>query len=160
MGLAVMRLLELAVSRRNESRMRRRGGLEVDRRYTRLLMVFHGLYLLGFAFEAWWRRPDPIVPLPVAIAAVLLLEAFRLWCIRSLGDRWSVRVMAVPGEPPVRRGPYRWLRHPNYLVVAVEMVVFPLLFGCPATALIGGGLKPAVVARRILAENRILEAAP
>lgn len=160
LALAAMRLAELAISRRNESVMRRRGGYEVDRGYTRFLMAFHGLYLLGFAAEAWWRRPDTLVPLPLAIAAVLFMETLRLWCVRSLGDRWSVRVMAVPGEPARRSGPYRWLRHPNYLAVAVEMVVFPLLFGCPITAVIGGGLKPAVVARRIIAENRILEISP
>lgn len=158
--LAVLRMVELVASHRNESNLKRRGGFEVDRPYTLLVMAFHGLYLAGFAAEAWWRRPEPVIPLPAAIAIVLALEGLRLWCVRSLGDRWSVRVLAVPGEPRIRTGPYRWIRHPNYLVVAVEMIAFPFLFGCPFTALVGGGLKPLVVARRIAAENRALEASP
>lgn len=157
--LVLLRVTELALSRRNESRLLRRGGFEVDRAFTRLIMVFHATYLVGFAAEAWLRRPDPWLPLPAAVTVLVTLEAARIWCIASLGDRWSVRVIALPGEPLHTRGPYRWLRHPNYVAVSVQLVVFPLVLGCPITALVGGAANLFVVARRIRAENAVLDTA-
>jgi len=158
--LVLLRTIELVLSRRNELRLFRRKGFEVDRAFTRLIMVFHAAYLLTFAVEAWLRQPDPWLPLPLAAAVLVTLEAARLWCIASLGDRWSVRVIALPGESLRTRGPYRWLRHPNYLAVSLQMVLFPLVLGCPFTALVGGTANLLVVTRRIRAENAVLDAAP
>jgi methyltransferase len=94
--------------------------------------------------DRWW------------LAAFVFLQAARLWIIASLGRRWTTRVIVLPGMPPVTRGPYRWLRHPNYVVVALEIAVVPLALGLPLIALAFSVFNAAAVAWRINVENQAL----
>jgi methyltransferase len=155
--LAAERLIELTVARRNDRRSLAAGGLEMGRGHYPAMVTFHTAVLLACAVEpillprAW--------PMPAAVAAItvaLLAQALRWWAIRTLGRRWSTRIIVMPGAPPVVGGPYRFMAHPNYLAVAVELLAVPLIGGALVTAALatlGNGL---LMALRIPAEERAL----
>jgi methyltransferase len=121
------------------------------------MVAIHTLWLVSTLLEGLLR--GPVIPAwwPLPLAAFLLVQPLRYWAILSLGAYWNVRVLAVPGEKLVRRGPYRYFPHPNYVVVAVEVLAFPLIFGAWITALVFSLLNAAFLFVRIRTENRALE---
>jgi methyltransferase len=151
------RLLELAVSSRNLRRLRARGGVEHGRGHYGATVAFHALYPAAAALEvlALARRFPGAVGW-AALTLVALAQALRWWCVATLGGRWTTRVVVVPGLAPVTSGPYRWLRHPNYLAVEVEAWALPLVHGAWLTAIAAGTLNALLLAVRIRAEERAL----
>jgi methyltransferase len=150
--VALQRLAELILAQRNQRRLMARGGVEVGRGHYPLLVALHAAWLAALALAV-----APGAPVSMAwLAIFLLLQAARVWVIASLGGYWTTRIVSIPGEPLVRRGPYRFLRHPNYAVVALEVPVLPLVFGQVALALGFGLANLAVVAWRIRVEERSL----
>lgn len=130
------RLAELVVSARNARWSFARGGREYGRGHFPPMVALHTALLVACGLEAWLAgRPFlPWLGWP-ALAVVLASQALRWWCIGALGPRWNTRVIVVPGLPLVDRGPYRWLRHPNYLAVVAEGVALPLVHSAWITAL-------------------------
>jgi methyltransferase len=121
------------------------------------MAVLHAAFLFSCALEVvLLRRPFPGALGWTALCAFLLAQVLRYWAIASLGDRWNVRVIVVPGDVPVVRGPYRFLRHPNYLAVAVEMVALPLVHGAFLTAIVFSTLNAALLRLRIRTEELAL----
>ena len=152
--VTLQRLSELALSRRNTRRLLARGAFEVAPGHYPLIVGLHAAWLGGLWALAWDR--------PVNLAWLLvfvLLQAGRAWVLLSLGERWTTRIIVLPGAPLVRRGPYRLVSHPNYMVVAAEILVLPLAFGLPLFGLAFSLLNAAVLAIRIRAEARALAAA-
>ena len=154
--LVIQRLLELSYSRANERRARAKGAVERGREHYPLMVVLHSLWLFSTLVEGLLRGPDFPPYWPVALALFLLVQPLRYWAILSLGESWNVRVLVVPGAKLVRRGPYRFIRHPNYVVVAVEILTFPLIFGAWVTALVFTALNAAFLYVRVRAEERAL----
>jgi methyltransferase len=154
--VSIQRLLELALSRRNERLLRARGAVERGRGHYPLMVVLHVLWLLSTLVEGLLRGPSLPAWWPVPLALFLLVQPLRYWAILSLGDHWNTRVLVVPGAKLVARGPYRYLRHPNYVVVAVEIATLPLIFGAWATALVFSALNATLLFVRIREENRTL----
>jgi len=156
-AVALERLAELAVSRRNARRLLLAGGVEVGRGHYPAMVAFHAALLAAcFAEPALWPGPWPAQVAVPAAALLLLSQALRWWAVASLGGRWSTRVIALPGAAPVRSGPYRWLRHPNYLAVVVEVSALPLAAGAWRTAIAATVLNAALLAVRVRAEERAL----
>ena len=154
--LVLERGVELLLSRRNESWIRMRGGREYGSGSTRVLFLFHGLWFAAFALEVRLRGAEPVVgPLWIALF-VVALQAGRYWCISSLGRFWNTKVLVLPGAEMVRRGPYRWLRHPNYAVVAMEIALYPALFGCWLTSAFFGVANLFILRMRISREEAAL----
>jgi methyltransferase len=151
--VALQRLLELRLSRRNEHILRARGAVERGREHYPLMVALHVLWLLSTLIEGVLRGP---VLWPVPLALFLLVQPLRYWAILSLGENWNTRILVVPGAELVRRGPYRYLKHPNYVVVVVEIATFPLIFGAWITALVFSVLNAALLFIRIREENRAL----
>ena len=120
------------------------------------MVAMHALWLLSTLVEGLLRRADVPALWPVPMTLFLLAQLLRYWAILSLGDYWNTRVLIVPGTTLVRRGPYRYLRHPNYVVVAVEITTLPLIFGAWVTALVFSALNAALLYVRIKTENRAL----
>jgi methyltransferase len=155
--LLVERSAELVVSRRNARRALAAGGVEAGRAHYPALVLFHAAFLAACAAEPLlapraWPRAASIA----ALAAALLAQGLRWWAVSTLGPRWSTRIVVLPGASPVIGGPYRLLRHPNYLAVAIELAAVPLIGGAlftAAAATIGNALLLAV---RIPAEERAL----
>ena len=158
--LALERVGELALSARNAARLRARGGVERARGHFPLFVVLHTLVPAALVAEVLLLGARPPATWPLFLAAYLAAEALRVWAIVALGDRWNVRVWVVPGEPLVARGPFRWLRHPNYLAVAVQLAAGPLVFGAWRTAVAASVANALALAVRIPKEERALELRP
>ena len=157
LAVAVTRVVELGISAANEAWKRERGGVEVGARHFPVMAVVHGGFLVSCLVEVTLAdRPFlPWLGWP-ALAAVVAATLLRWWSIRSLGRQWSTRVVVVPGMPLVTTGPYRWLRHPNYVAVAVEIAALPLVHSAWLTALVFSLLDAAVLAVRLRAEEAAL----
>jgi methyltransferase len=155
---AAERGVELALSRRNARRALARGAVEFGRGHYRPMVILHALFFAACAAEALLHpRPPPPAAL-LAAAGALLAQGLRWWSIASLGDRWNTRILVVPGDEPVTRGPYRRLRHPNYLAVVLEMALVPLAWGSWRTALAFSVGNALLLAVRIPAESRAVHA--
>jgi len=154
--VAVQRLLELVLARRNELRARARGAIERGRGHYPFVVALHSLWLVSTLVEGLLRSPELPALWPVPLALFLLVQPLRYWALSSLGESWNTRILVVPGAKPVRRGPYRYLSHPNYVVVVVEILAFPLIFGAWMTALVFTVLNVAVLFVRIREEHRAL----
>jgi methyltransferase len=154
--VGLQRLLELALSRRNERLLRARGAVERGRGHYPLIVALHVLWLLSTLIEGILRGPGIPAFWPIPLALFLLVQPLRYWAIFSLGQHWNTRILVVPGARLVRRGPYRYIKHPNYVVVGVEILTFPLIFGAWITALVFSILNAALLYVRIKEENRAL----
>jgi methyltransferase len=154
--VAAQRLFELVLARRNERRTRARGAVERGQRHYLSIVALHTLWLISTLVEGLLRGPELPAFWPVPLALFLLVQPLRYWAIFSLGERWNTKILVLPGEQPVRRGPYRYLDHPNYVVVVVEILAFPLIFGAWITALACTVLNAVVLSIRIREENRAL----
>lgn len=154
--LVIQRLLELRYSRANERRARAKGAVERGREHYPLMVALHSFWLLSTLVEGLLRGPDFPPYWPVALALFLLVQPLRYWAILSLGESWNVRVLVVPGAKLVRRGPYRFIRHPNYVAVVVEILTFPLIFGAWVTALVFTLLNAAFLYVRVREEDLAL----
>ncbi len=155
--VAAERVAELVVSRRNTAWARRHGGREHGRRHYPAIVLAHIGLLVAAPLEVrLLRRPYRPALGRSMLAVVLLAQALRWWCVAALGRRWTTRVIVVPGLPLVERGPYRWLRHPNYVAVAAEGVALPLVHGAGLTAIGFGLVNTALLAVRVRVENRAL----
>jgi len=150
--VALQRLGELLYAARNTRALRARGAAEFGANHYPLIVAMHLAWLLSLLIFVPWRSP-PVWPWLGLYAG---LQALRLWVIASLGRHWTTRVIVLPGAPLVRRGPYRWLHHPNYLVVAGEIAVLPLAFGGWAIALVFTGLNTMLTGWRIHVEEAAL----
>jgi methyltransferase len=150
--VAAQRVIEVAYARRNERRLRAAGGIEVGRRHYPLFFLLHGAWLLALLIFA---PPDAPIYWPLLILFAGLQVA-RLWVIATLGPAWTTRIITVPGAPLITRGPYRWTRHPNYLIVAAEIAVLPLAFGAWAIAGVFSIANALLLAHRIRTEDRAL----
>jgi methyltransferase len=157
MLVGVQRLLELAYSRRNERRLRARGAVERGSEHYPVIVAIHALWLISTLVEGLLRGPEPPAWWPLPLAAFLLVQPLRYWAILSLGENWNTRVLVVPGGKLVRSGPYRYFPHPNYAVVVVEILTFPLIFGAWITAVVFSLLNAALLYVRIRTENRALK---
>ena len=151
--VTVQRLGELILARRNTRRLLARGAIESGAGHYPYIVLFHAAWLSGLWWLAW-DRPAILWLLAVFIG----LQAGRVWIIAALGERWTTRIITLPGEPLIRRGPYRFLSHPNYVVVALEILILPLTFGLVGFALIFGALNAAMMWVRIRAEAQALTA--
>jgi methyltransferase len=155
------RVVELVVSVRNARWAFARGGWEAGRGHFPVMVALHTALLVGcFAEPLLAGRPFlPWLGVPALVVA-LAAQGLRYWCIGSLGRRWNTRVIVVPGLPLVTRGPYRWLPHPNYVVVAVEGIALPLVWSAWLTALAFTVLNAwLLLAVRIPVEERALREA-
>ena len=157
--VGVERVVELLLSRRNARIAFSRGGVESGADHFRWMTVLHALFLPACAVEALLGATAPTLVGPVALVFALFAQGLRWWAILSLGWRWNVRVIVTPGEPPVRRGPYRFVRHPNYIAVILDMLAIPLVHGAWLTALVFSLLNAWVLRVRIRDEERALGAA-
>jgi methyltransferase len=151
--VTAQRLGELVLSRYNTSKLLARGAIEVGAGHYPLIVSVHAAWLIAL----WiWGRGESVNL--VALAVFIALQGLRVWIIATLGARWTTRIIVLPGEPLVASGPYRYLSHPNYAVVAAEIATLPLALHLPVLALIFTGLNAAVLAIRIRVETRALSA--
>lgn len=156
--LSAQRMIELAISMRNRERAIARGGEEHGADHFWMFAALHTAWIVGMYAETifldrhvapWW---------PLALIVALVMQVLRYWTIATLGESWNTRIIVWPGMKRVTTGPYRWLRHPNYVIVCIELALIPLAFGCWITALAASVLNAAILLLvRIPAEERALK---
>ncbi len=149
--VTLQRLAELALANRNARQLRAAGAIEYGRGHYPAIVALHAAWLAGLWGLGYDRPVDRVFLMGFAV-----LQAARIWVIASLGRRWTTRIIVLAGETLIRRGPYRLIRHPNYLVVALEIAVVPLALGLPRYAAAFFVLNVVVLLVRIRAENTAL----
>ena len=150
--VTLQRLGELVLAQRNTARLRARGAQEVGAAHYPLIVALHAAWLAGLWYLAWDLSANL-----VWLGVFILLQVARVWVIATLGERWTTRIIVLPGTPLVASGPYRFLSHPNYCVVAAEILVLPLVFGLVWYGLVFSLLKGLVLWLRIRTETAVLQ---
>jgi methyltransferase len=152
--VTVQRLMELVIAKRNTAALMASGAVEHASGHYPLMVALHMAWLGGLWLFAGGLHPDPWLT-----SAYLLVQGLRAWTLATLGRRWTTKIIVIPGETLVARGPYRFINHPNYVVVALEILILPLAFGLVWYALLFSALNAGVLAIRIRAENEALSQA-
>ena len=157
LGIAILlfvtaqRLGELLLARRNTRRLLARGGHEAGRAHYPVMVALHGAWLMSL-WVLGWNRPVNLI----LVGLFAVMQVLRVWVIASLGGRWTTRIIVLRGTPLVAKGPFRFVRHPNYCIVTAEIALVPLAFGLPVTAIVFSALNAAMLTVRIACENRAL----
>lgn len=146
---------ELLLARRNERWLLRHGAVEYGADHYRWIVLLHALFFVSLVVEYLFAPQRASVPF---LVLYLLVLAFKAWAIASLGRFWNTRIYRIPGAPLVRRGPYRWMKHPNYAAVVAEIAIIPLVFHLYVTAVVFSLLDAILLTVRIREENRALAA--
>lgn len=155
--LVVERLLELALSARNARRVFAEGGHEIGQRHFRVMTVLHTAFLVACVAEVLLlERRFPGALGWAAFGTALLAQGLRYWAILTLGYRWNTRIIFLPGAAPVTSGPYRFMRHPNYLAVILELAAVPLIHGAYLTSITFSLANALMLVVRIRAEEAAL----
>ncbi len=156
-AVACERCFELWLSCHNARRSTAQGAIEVGQIHYRIMVVFHSLFFLSAAYEAVYmkRGAAPGVSY-VALTGAIVAQLLRYWAVVTLGERWNTRIIVVPDAPPITGGPYRFVRHPNYLAVVIEMVALPMIYGCWFTATVFSVGNAILLAIRIPIEEEAL----
>lgn len=151
--VTLQRVVELYIAHRNTKKLIARGGFEIGSNHYPFIVALHGLWLIGLWYLVLSQQPTVSLPW---IFAYLVLEAARGWVIAALGSRWTTRIIVVPGETLVEEGPYKWFRHPNYMVVAAEIFLLPMAFGLWLYAILFALANAGLLYWRIRAEDAAL----
>ncbi|RPJ59693.1 MAG: hypothetical protein EHM23_00425 [Acidobacteria bacterium] len=156
--IALERIVELWLAARNRRLMLARGAKEYGQEHYRFVVLLHAAWFVAWIAEALWRGPRLDQLWPAWLVLFLLAEILRYWCITTLGVRWNTRILVVPGELLVHSGPYRFMSHPNYVGVVVDLFAVPMIFNAWITAAVFSVLNLALLLLvRIPAEEKALK---
>lgn len=151
------RLVELKFAKRNERLMKEKGAMEFGQEHYGYMVSMHVAFLLSILLEVLFLSKE-ISPLwPVLFTLFIGAQLMRVWSILTLGQYWNTKIIILPNADVVKKGPYRFIRHPNYLVVSLEIIVFPLLFQAYFTAFIFSILNAWMLSVRIPLEEKALK---
>ena len=150
----LLRIGELVLSKSNEKWLLQNGAVEYGQRHYPFIVALHALFIISLIFE-YSRQPDPTFSIFFIIFYFLLL-AFKTWVILSLGKFWNTKIFHIPDIPLVRKGPYNYFKHPNYLIVVAEIAAIPMIFHLYFTAITFTLLNAIMLFVRIKEENKVL----
>lgn len=152
----VQRLTELAIARRNERLMIAKGAVEFGANHYPFMVLLHSAFILTVIFEvSYFHRELSRIWLLLFIGFIFT-QAMRVWALRSLGPYWNTKILVLPGANVVKKGPYQFIKHPNYVIVTIEIILIPLLFNAYTTAILFTILNIIILAVRIPAEEKAL----
>lgn len=134
--VVLQRLLEVAYARSNEKRMKKMGAVEAGAAHYKWIVLLHVLFFASLLVEVEGLEAKSGLGWPVFLGIFILAQALRVWTLASLGRFWNTKILVLPGAEKVKNGPYRWIPHPNYIVVALEIASLPMIFGAWRTALV------------------------
>lgn len=154
--IAAALIIESLISQRNERRLRARGAVEPPDDVWRVMALTYPTAFAAMFAESWFRGGPARSMFVAGLVLWALAKLLKAWAIGSLGDRWSFRVLVLPGAPLVTRGPYRWMRHPNYVAVAGELAGAAVMLAAPVTGVVFTLLFLEIMRRRVRVEERML----
>jgi methyltransferase len=154
--VCVQRISELMIAKRNEKRMLRQGGYEAGARHYPFIVALHTAFFISLIAEVQLLQKTVSPDWPLWLALFLFTQLGRVWTLLSLGSFWNTKIIVLPGTKVVKKGPYRWVRHPNYIIVTMELIVIPFLFQAYYTALVFTLLNALMLTVRIAAEEQAL----
>lgn len=154
--LAIQRISELLYARKNEQILREKGAVEYDRSGYTLIVMMHILFFASLVAEKIYLDRTYNSLSFIFLIIFVLTQLLRYWAISSLGVFWNTRIIVLPNARLVTRGPYKYLRHPNYLAVAIEIAIIPLIFSCYLTAIVFSIINYVLLRRRIVIEEKAL----
>lgn len=157
--LVLQRVAELAVAKRNERRLLSKGAFEAGQEHYKWMVAIHTGFFLSLLLEVTLISKEPASWWWLPFSLFLLAQLARVWCISSLGPYWNTKIIILPGANVVAKGPYQYLRHPNYVIVTVEIIMIPLIFQAYITCILFSLLNAVILSVRIPAEERALESA-
>ncbi|MCY7784680.1 MULTISPECIES: isoprenylcysteine carboxyl methyltransferase family protein [unclassified Bacillus (in: firmicutes)] len=155
--LIAQRAAEMAVARQNEQKVKKQGAIEFGENHYPYIIIMHILFFLSLIAEVLLLNKQPSSWWIGIAAAILIVQAVRYWALCSLGAYWNTKILVVPGAELVKKGPYRWMKHPNYTVVILEILLIPLLYQAYVTMSLFSVLNAALLTIRIRAEDKALE---
>lgn len=155
--ICIQRLVELRIAKRNEQYMKQRGAIEFGQSHYPFIVALHILFLCSLLLEYLVKSPSLNVLWVLLLTLFFLLQISRIWVIKSLGHFWNSKIIVLPNANLVKKGPYKWISHPNYVIVALEILVIPLIFQAYFTAVIFTILNMVMMLVRIPAEEAALK---
>ncbi|MFC4322729.1 isoprenylcysteine carboxyl methyltransferase family protein [Litchfieldia salsa] len=155
--LVTQRITELIIAKKNEKWMKSNGAFEVGQEHYNLIVSTHVLFFMSFCIEVLLKGIELSQIFPIIFTFFILSQFMRIWAIASLGRYWNTKIIIMPNAEIIKKGPYQYLRHPNYVVVTLELIIIPLLFNAYITATIFTLLNVLVLSIRIPAEEKALE---
>lgn len=158
-AVIIQRVVELIYSASNEKKLLRRGAIEFGKRHYKYIVLMHSLFFISMSAEFFLTSMNDKLNIInyLFLVIFIFLQAGRIWVLISLGEFWNTKILRIPGSTLVNRGPYRFLRHPNYVIVACEMFSLPIIFNLYFTATIFTLLNFLVLRVRINEENKALK---
>ncbi len=150
------RLFEMKIAKRNERWMLARGGIKVGEAHYKWFLMLHTLFFISIMLEAGLYREETFSLNMILLAVFISAQLARIWCIASLGRFWNTKIIVLPRVALIRKGPYKYVKHPNYIIVAIELFIIPLLFGAYLTAILFPLLHLLLLKIRIPLEERAL----
>ncbi|WP_262177610.1 isoprenylcysteine carboxyl methyltransferase family protein [Saccharococcus sp. Marseille-Q5394] len=157
--IILQRILELFIAKRNEKWMKDQGAFEAGASHYPFMVAMHVFFFIALISEVLLFQRQLSAIWPMWLAIFLAAQILRVWCLATLGKFWNTKIIVLPNAQVVRKGPYKWLRHPNYIIVATELLVLPLLFNAFITAVVFSLLNIWMMSVRIPAEERALRKA-
>jgi methyltransferase len=154
--IIIQRLTELVVARKNEAWMKSNGAIEFGQGHYPAMVFIHSAFFIVFIVEVMYFDKNLSEYWTILLALFLLTQAMRVWALTSLGKFWNTKIIILPGAEVVKKGPYKIIKHPNYLIVAVELIVIPLMFNAYFTMAIFTLLNIIILSIRIPAEEKAL----
>lgn len=155
--IILQRIIELFIAKRNEQWMKARGGIEKGQSHYKWFILLHTLFFCSLFVEIIIRDVTGFKLPYVLFIIFIITQVVRIWCITALGRCWNTKIIISPDLPLVNKGPYKYVKHPNYIVVGIELFVIPLLFGAYITAMVFPILHMALLTIRIPYEEKALQ---
>ena len=154
---ALERLFEVVLSKRNHKRLTARGGIVLEHPIHWVVVFSHIIWLAAVPLEVFFfnRIFNPVLA-SICLAILVFAMALRYWAVTTLGDRWNIRIITLPGEKRITNGPYRWFRHPNYIAVFAEHFALPLLHSAWFSAFVLGTIGSLIILAKIKYEDAAL----
>lgn len=154
--IIVQRVSELLIAKRNERWMKKQGAIEFGQSHYPFIVIVHSLFIICFIMEVVFFNKELSSSWPILFFLLLLIEVLRLWTLRTLGVFWNTKIIVLPNASVVKKGPYRFIKHPNYIVVAAEFILLPFIFEAYITAIVFSLLNVVILMIRIPAEEKAL----
>ncbi|KQL42389.1 hypothetical protein AN960_02900 [Bacillus sp. FJAT-25509] len=154
--IIIQRVIELGIAKKNEKKLKMRGALEFGQEHYKFFIILHSMFFISILIENYFIQYIEIGFLTFLLIVFVILQLARVWVISTLGERWNTKIIILPNEKLVKRGLYKYIKHPNYIIVTIELLVIPIMFHAYITTVIFSVCNLILLKVRIREENKAL----